>query len=255
MSVDFGWRRFNFFDKQIVFDPEKPDEKFLGLKDVCVECWCAQGDYAYLGETRGGVFRLHKRLHQFFWKAYQHKLSALHTARNFLFSLGEDEEGDSVLKIWDLDKIDESSVRAVREIRMQSIVASSSVCCLAVHSTLTGTVIGCEDGSVFLYSGDITRDKNVGKWLRVRDAALDGPITGLAISQVHQFRSLIFVITGKSLFSVIVDNKTVTSKNKHESMGASKDCWTFDEKSARLIVGSKDASCFVLLCFLKTTSY
>ena len=51
------------------------------------------------------------------------------------------------------------AVRAVREIRMQSIVVSSSVCCLAVHSTLTGTVIGCEDGSVFLYSGDITRDK------------------------------------------------------------------------------------------------
>lgn len=32
MSVDFGWRRFNFFDKSIVQDPENPNEKFLGLK-------------------------------------------------------------------------------------------------------------------------------------------------------------------------------------------------------------------------------
>ncbi|RCN32229.1 hypothetical protein ANCCAN_21970 [Ancylostoma caninum] len=90
MSVDFGWRRFNFFDKNVIQDPENPDEKFLGLKDVCVDCWCSGvgGEAAYLGESRGGVFRLGKNLDQYYWRAYQASLTALHAADKYIFSIG-----------------------------------------------------------------------------------------------------------------------------------------------------------------------
>ncbi|KAK6018469.1 hypothetical protein OSTOST_15941, partial [Ostertagia ostertagi] len=103
MSVDFGWRRFNFFDKNTVQDPENPSERFFGLKDVCVDCWCSStnGEAAYLGEQRGGVFRLGRGLDENYWKAYQTSLTALHVADDFIFSIGEDEEGtNSMLKIW-----------------------------------------------------------------------------------------------------------------------------------------------------------
>lgn len=117
MSVDFGWRRFNFFDKNVIQDPENPDEKFLGLKvfmsllqyifgnkldlllqDVCVDCWCSGvgGEAAYLGESRGGVFRLGKNLDQYYWRAYQASLTALHAADKYIFSIGVSFSGLSI---------------------------------------------------------------------------------------------------------------------------------------------------------------
>ncbi|CAD6199726.1 unnamed protein product, partial [Caenorhabditis auriculariae] len=244
MSLDFGWRRFNFFDKNIVQDKENPSEKFLGLKDINVDCWCTAGDAVYLGESKGGVFRLSHQLDESYWKAYQKSLSSLHSAGKYLFSIGEDEDAiNSLLKIWDPEKPDKSSPTLRREVRMNPLSASSCpACCVAVHSTLTAIVVGFGDGAVLLYQGDVVNDKALGtRWQKVRESApLDGPVTGLAIAFLPGNKTVLFVITLKHVYSYVVENRAVTSKKKHDANGASTDCWTYDESTGQLVVASRE---------------
>ncbi|KAK6045256.1 hypothetical protein COOONC_17240 [Cooperia oncophora] len=218
MSVDFGWRRFNFFDKNIVNDPENPEEKFLGLKDVCVDCWCSSinGEAAYLGEQRGGVFRLGRGLDENYWKAYQTSLTALHVAEEFIFSIGEDEEGtNSMLKIWKGDCFEKGVPVLCREIRISTVHPSShysvAACAVAVHSTLSAIVIGFVDGTVLLYQGNVIKDKALtSRWQRIRDPLpLDGCVSGLALAQLPGEKLVVFVITTKVVNSYVIENKTV----------------------------------------------
>uniref|UniRef100_A0A7I4YPJ2 Vacuolar protein sorting-associated protein 11 homolog n=1 Tax=Haemonchus contortus TaxID=6289 RepID=A0A7I4YPJ2_HAECO len=249
MSVDFGWRRFNFFDKNIVQDPENPDEKFLGLKDVCVDCWCSNisGEAAYLGEQRGGVFRLGRDLNENYWKAYQTSLTALHVADDFIFSIGEDEEGvNSLLKIWKGDCFEKGVPALCREVRISTIHPSShysvTACAVAVHSSLSAIAIGFVDGTVLLYQGTVIKDKALtSRWQRIRDPLpLDGTVSGLALAQLPGEKLVVFVITTKVVNSYVIENKTVVNSLKHDSNGTSKDCWTFDERTGSLVVASRD---------------
>ncbi|VDO31463.1 unnamed protein product [Haemonchus placei] len=249
MSVDFGWRRFNFFDKNIVQDPENPDEKFLGLKDVCVDCWCSNisGEAAYLGEQRGGVFRLGRDLNENYWKAYQTSLTALHVADDFIFSIGEDEEGvNSLLKIWKGDCFEKGVPALCREVRISTIHPSShysvTACAVAVHSSLSAIAIGFVDGTVLLYQGTVIKDKALtSRWQRIRDPLpLDGTVSGLALAQLPGEKLVVFVITTKVVNSYVIENKTVINSLKHDSNGTSKDCWTFDERTGSLVVASRD---------------
>ncbi|KAK6747355.1 hypothetical protein RB195_000512 [Necator americanus] len=249
MSVDFGWRRFNFFDKNVVQDPENPEEKFLGLKDVCVDCWCSGvgGEAAYLGESRGGVFRLGKNLEQYYWRVYQASLTALHAADKYIFSIGEDEEGGtSILKIWERDRHEKSAPVLKREVRLSAVhpTGHSSIasCAIAVHSSLSSIVVGFVDGSVLVYQGDLIKDKALGsRWQRIREASpLDGPVTGVALAKLPGERLVVFVVTSKSVHSYVVEAKNVTNTLKHDSPGASKDCWVFDERTGSLVVASRD---------------
>ncbi|EYB98469.1 hypothetical protein Y032_0131g1645 [Ancylostoma ceylanicum] len=249
MSVDFGWRRFNFFDKNVIQDPENPDEKFLGLKDVCVDCWCSGvgGEAAYLGESRGGVFRLGKNLDQYYWRAYQASLTALHAADKYIFSIGEDEEGtNSILRIWERDLHEKNAPVLKREVRLSALYSaghgSVAACTVAVHSSLSSIAVGFVDGTVFVHQGDVIKDKNLNsRWLRIREASpLDGPVTGIALARLPGERLVVFVVTSKAVNSYVIENKAVSNMLKHDSTGASKDCWIFDERTGSLVVASRD---------------
>ncbi|VDL82234.1 unnamed protein product [Nippostrongylus brasiliensis] len=217
MSADFGWRRFNFFDKSVVQDPENPKEKFHGLKDVCVDCWCSGvgGDAVYLGEQRGGVFRLGRDLDENYWKAYQTSLTALHVADEFIFSIGEDEEeANSMLKVWKGGSFEKGVPVLCREIRINSIhpVSHSSVpaCAVAVHSSLSAIAIGFVDGTVLLYQGHVLKDKAMtSRWQRIREPSpLDGAVTGIALAQLPGEKLVVFVITSKVVNSYVIENSS-----------------------------------------------
>ncbi|CAB3404657.1 unnamed protein product [Caenorhabditis bovis] len=245
MAQDFGWRRFNFFDKNLVLEKEEPKQKFLGLKDVKVDCWCSSGNSVFLGETKGGVFRLTNQLDEFYWKAYQKSLACLHSAGKYLFSIGEDDELiNSMLKIWDPDVVDSNEPVLKRCVRMSPLLTISSchACCVAVHSTLSAVVVGFADGAVLFYHGDVLADKGLNtRWTRIRDPApSEGSISGLSIAYVPGGKTVIFVITPRHVFSYVLENRTVVNVNKHEANGASPDCWTFDESTGQLVVASRE---------------
>ncbi|CAI4231859.1 unnamed protein product [Auanema sp. JU1783] len=236
----FGWPRFNFFDKNIVLDPKDSEAKFVGLQHVSIACWCSEGDQTYLGEGTGGIFRLSKTLDEFYWKGYQRSLADLHFTRPYLFSVGEDDEVQgSIFKIWETNSEGETTLKKTVPISdhlgANCILATS----IAVHSQLSDIVIGFSDGSVVLYQGDILKDKSF-RWLKVRESnRLEGPITGLALLKLSD-KVIIFTITANVLYFYIVENKTIKKSVKHSSTGATRDCWSFDERLGQLILADQD---------------
>uniref|UniRef100_A0A1I7THV2 Vacuolar protein sorting-associated protein 11 homolog n=1 Tax=Caenorhabditis tropicalis TaxID=1561998 RepID=A0A1I7THV2_9PELO len=244
--TEFGWRRFNFFDRSTVYDKEDPRQKFLGLKDVAVDCWCSSGGSVYLGETKGGVFQLTNQFGEYFWKAYQKSLASLHSADKYLFSIGEDDETvNTLLKIWDPERVEKNTPHVMRTIRMSPLnpASVSPACSIAVHSSLQAVVVGYADGTVLFYQGDVLHDKGLtSKWVRVRDASsIEGAVTGLAIATLPASKTVIFVITQKHVYSYVLENgKTVIAHKKHDANGATADCWTFDESTGQLIVASRE---------------
>ncbi|KAF1765507.1 hypothetical protein GCK72_005459 [Caenorhabditis remanei] len=244
--TEFGWRRFNFFDRTIVFDKEDPKQKFAGLKDVAVDCWCSSGGSVYLGETKGGIFQLTSQFGEYFWKAYQKSLASLHSADKYLFSIGEDDDTvNTLLKIWDPERVEKNTPHVMRTIRMSPLnpASASPACSIAVHSSLQAIVVGYADGTVLFYHGDVLHDKGLtSKWIRVRDQSIsEGAVTGLAIAALPGSKTVIFVITQKHVYSYVVENgKTVSSPKKHDANGATADCWTFDESTGQLIVASRE---------------
>ncbi|CAI5443623.1 unnamed protein product [Caenorhabditis angaria] len=232
---------------RLVLDKEKPKEKFLGLKDVNVDCWCRSGDSVFLGESRGGVFRLTQQQDDDYWKAYQKSLASLHSADKYLFSIGEDEETtNSLLKIWDPTQVGEKNAPQLRRVvRMSPLLATSAfpASSCAVHSSLSAIAVGYGDGSVLFYQGDVMGEKSLSssRWLRIRESSvIEGAVSGLAIAFVPGGKTVIFVITPKHVFSYVLENRQVISKKKHEANGATTDCWTFDESTGQLIVASRE---------------
>ncbi|CAP23608.1 Protein CBG03015 [Caenorhabditis briggsae] len=244
--TEFGWRRFNFFDRNVVFDKEDPKQKFSGLKDVAVDCWCSSGGSVYLGEAKGGVFQLTSQFGEYFWKAYQKSLASLHSADKYLFSIGEDDDTvNTLLKIWDPESVEKNTPHVLRTIRMSPLnhASASPACSIAVHSSLQSIVVGYTDGTVLYYQGDVLHDKSLAsRWLKVRDSSIgEGAVTGLAIAALPGSKTVIFVITPKHVYSYVVEGgKTVNSPKKHDANGATADCWTFDESTGQLIVASRE---------------
>ncbi|CAI2338202.1 unnamed protein product [Caenorhabditis sp. 36 PRJEB53466] len=245
-SSEFGWRRFNFFDRSVVFDRDNRTEKFGGLKDVSIDCWCRSGGSVYLGEAKGGVFQLTNQYDEYYWKAYQKSLAALHSADKYLFSIGEDDDTvNTLLKIWDPERVGKNTPHVMRTVRMSPLNPTSAgpACSIAVHSSLQGIVVGYTDGTVLYYYGDVLHDKALqSKWVRVRDSSTgDGAVTGLAIAALPGSKTVIFVITQKHVYSYIIENnKIITGYKKHDANGATADCWTFDESTGQLIVASRE---------------
>uniref|UniRef100_A0A8R1I1T3 Vacuolar protein sorting-associated protein 11 homolog n=1 Tax=Caenorhabditis japonica TaxID=281687 RepID=A0A8R1I1T3_CAEJA len=246
MTSEFGWRRFGFFTPSVIFSKENPKEKFSGLKDVAVDCWCSSGGSVYLGEAKGGVFQLTNQFGEYYWKAYQKSLASLHSADKYLFSIGEDDDTvNTLLKIWDPERVEKNTPHVMRTIRMSPLnpTSSSPACSIAVHSSLHAVVVGYTDGTVLFYHGDVLHDKALNsRWVKVRDSSVgEGAVTGLAIATLPASKTVVFVITQKHVYSYVLENnKTVVAHKKHDANGATADCWTFDESTGQLIVASRE---------------
>ncbi|CAJ0931309.1 unnamed protein product, partial [Mesorhabditis belari] len=249
-QVELGWRRFNFFDKFIINDPEKPGERFLGLKDVVVDCCASVGDVVYLGEEKGAVFRVTKDFKEYFWRCFQHSLAHLKAVGAILLSVGKDEPTESLIKIWNTDQLEKGSPLLMRTIRIGHAQARTSTKCTMVtgDSNLRAVAIGFDDGTVAVYIGDILKDRAVtSQWLRVRDSSpQDGPITGLCLSTLSTTSGpmfVLFVLTPKIIQSHLIENKTIMHTLRHNSPnmnGVDRMCWAFDEIRQELVVANRD---------------
>ncbi|CAJ0571525.1 unnamed protein product, partial [Mesorhabditis spiculigera] len=245
-QVELGWRRFNFFDKFVINDPEKPNEKFLGLKDVSVETYATLGEIVCLGEEKGGIFRVTRDFKEDYWRSYQHSLSHLTAVGSILLSVGEDGPSDgSQLKLWDTTRFEKGLPPVLRAIRVGHPQAGTSTSCtmVAAESHLRAVAVGFHDGTVAAYIGDVLKDRAVnGQWLKVRESTpQEGAITGLALTAISDSVFVLFALTSRIIISYVIENKVVVQKQRHNLMnGASKMCWAFDEGKKELIVASRD---------------
>ncbi|CAH3015308.1 unnamed protein product, partial [Porites evermanni] len=102
------WRRFNFFDKEILKDPGT-NQPFSALKDVDItSCTSGRGQLV-IGDSAGFVHFLGRDLTITSFQAYEIRVSHFYQLKqqNFLFTVGEDEvDGvDPIIRVWNLDKV------------------------------------------------------------------------------------------------------------------------------------------------------
>lgn len=190
--------------------------------------------------------RLTGQFGEYYWKAYQKSLASLHSAGKYLFSIGEDDETvNTLLKIWDPDRVEKNTPHIVRTVRLSPLNATSSApaCSIAVTSNLQAIAVGYADGTVLFYQGDVMHDKGItSRWIKVRDSSVtEGAVTGLAIAQLPGAKTVVFVITQKHVYSFVLESGRMNEKwKKHDANGATADCWTFDESTGQLIVASRE---------------
>ncbi|XP_072041834.1 vacuolar protein sorting-associated protein 11 homolog [Amphiura filiformis] len=189
------WRRFNFFDKEVVKNPQT-SEIFNKIQDIDITT-CASGrGQIIFGDTRGILYFLDRSMQLTDFKAYEERVTHLHQLKqhNILVSIGQDESGiNPVIKVWNLDKKDKTNnptcTRYTRAIPGSN--NPSQVSSLTVSENLNMMAIGFMDGSVTLIRGDVTRERHSKSRTIHQDKT---PVTGLAFRH-SQRNTFLYVVT------------------------------------------------------------
>ncbi|VDN42331.1 unnamed protein product [Gongylonema pulchrum] len=86
--VESGWRQFTFFEKHNVCDPENPESKFSGLKDLKACCSASGDGFTVFGEPSGAIFKLSRNLKEYCWIAHKCSLANIALAGLILATVG-----------------------------------------------------------------------------------------------------------------------------------------------------------------------
>ncbi|XP_032976890.1 vacuolar protein sorting-associated protein 11 homolog isoform X2 [Rhinolophus ferrumequinum] len=219
MAAYLQWRRFVFFDKELVKEPLGNDgaapgsaptsgptaSKFLCLPPGITVCDSGRGSLVF-GDMEGQIWFLPRSLQLTGFQAYKLRVTHLYQLKqhNILASVGEDEEGiNPLVKIWNLEKRDGGNPLCTRIFPAIPGTEPTVVSCLTVHENLNFMAIGFTDGSVTLNKGDITRDRHSKTQILHKG---NYPVTGLAFRQTGKTTHL-FVVTTENVQSYIVSGK------------------------------------------------
>uniref|UniRef100_A0A8P0TRQ8 Vacuolar protein sorting-associated protein 11 homolog n=2 Tax=Canis lupus familiaris TaxID=9615 RepID=A0A8P0TRQ8_CANLF len=219
MAAYLQWRRFVFFDKELVKEPLGNDgaapaaapasgpaaSKFLCLPPGITVCDSGRGSLVF-GDMEGQIWFLPRSLQPTGFQAYKLRVTHLYQLKqhNILASVGEDEEGiNPLVKIWNLEKRDGGNPLCTRIFPAIPGTEPTVVSCLTVHENLNFMAIGFTDGSVTLNKGDITRDRHSKTQILHKG---NYPVTGLAFRQAGKITHL-FVVTTENVQSYIVSGK------------------------------------------------
>ncbi|XP_069106820.1 vacuolar protein sorting-associated protein 11 homolog isoform X1 [Argopecten irradians] len=238
------WRRFNFFDKETVKDPDT-GQVFDKLKDVNVSACVSGHGQLIVGDHDGYLYLVSRQLKLSTFKAYEIRVSHLFQLRqhNLLVSVGEDEQGvNPLIKVWNLDKIEKGTPVCTRITRAIPGNKPTPVTCLAVHENLAWMAVGFENGSVVLFKGDVTKDRHTKTRIVYENPK---PVTGLAFKTSGTKTIFLFVVTEAQVVSIAISGKQ-DQKSTVEHFGASLHCTVMSDHTQdhQLVMGRQDAVYF-----------
>ncbi|XP_070533237.1 vacuolar protein sorting-associated protein 11 homolog [Ptychodera flava] len=206
------WRRFNFFDKELVKDDN--GQAFEKLKDINIAV-CASGrGQIVVGDIEGTIFFLNRHLVLQAFSAYEIRVTHLFQLKqhNILVSIGEDEQGiNPLIKVWNLDKVDKMGNPTCSKIS-RAIPSNNKpvpVSTLCVSETLNMMAVGFTDGSVVLIKGDVLRDRHTKSRTIHQESS---KITGLAFRHSQKYVTL-FIVSETNVLSV-----NLTAKDRQEKL-------------------------------------
>ncbi|XP_044522310.1 vacuolar protein sorting-associated protein 11 homolog isoform X2 [Gracilinanus agilis] len=217
MAAYLQWRRFVFFDKELVKDsaggdgtgpgpaPGSGASKPLSLPPGITVCDSGRGSLVF-GDMEGQIWFLPRSLQLTGFQAYKLRVTHLYQLKqhNILASVGEDEEGiNPLVKVWNLEKRDGGNPLCTRIFPAIPGSEPTVVSCLTVHENLNFMAIGFTDGSVTLNKGDITRDRHSKTQILHKGSY---PVTGLAFRQAGKTTHL-FVVTTENVQSYTLSGK------------------------------------------------
>ncbi|KAM9038258.1 vacuolar protein sorting-associated protein 11 homolog isoform 1-T1 [Sarcophilus harrisii] len=213
MAAYLQWRRFVFFDKELVKEPVGNDgpgpgsgaSRPLSLPPGITVCDSGRGSLVF-GDMEGQIWFLPRSLQLTGFQAYKLRVTHLYQLKqhNILASVGEDEEGvNPLVKVWNLEKRDGGNPLCTRIFPAIPGSEPTVVSCLTVHENLNFMAIGFTDGSVTLNKGDITRDRHSKTQILHKGSY---PVTGLAFRQAGKTTHL-FVVTTENVQSYSLSGK------------------------------------------------
>ncbi|XP_065425259.1 vacuolar protein sorting-associated protein 11 homolog isoform X3 [Chrysemys picta bellii] len=211
MAAYLQWRRFVFFDRELVKEPPGTDGggagagKPFALPPGITVCDSGRGSLVF-GDMEGQIWFLPRSLQLSSFQAYKLRVTHLYQLKqhNILASVGEDEEGiNPLVKVWNLEKRDGGNPLCTRIFPAIPGNKPTVVTCLTVHENLNFMAIGFADGSVVLTKGDITRDRH-SKTQILHEG--NYPVTGLAFRQSGKITHL-FVVTTENIQSYMLSVK------------------------------------------------
>ncbi|XP_035411541.1 vacuolar protein sorting-associated protein 11 homolog isoform X2 [Cygnus olor] len=208
MAAYLQWRRFVFFDREVVKEPPGPEGsagKSFALPPGVTVCDSGRGSLVF-GDMEGQIWFLPRSLQLTSFQAYKLRVTHLYQLKqhSILVSVGEDEEGiNPLVKVWNLEKRDGGNPLCTRIFPAIPGNKPTVVSCLTVHENLNFMAIGFADGSVVLTKGDITRDRH-SKTQILHEGSY--PVTGLAFRQSGKTTHL-FVVTTENIQSYLLSVK------------------------------------------------
>ncbi|KAI8830843.1 hypothetical protein BC829DRAFT_437924 [Chytridium lagenaria] len=239
------WRVFSFFEKEMVVDA---DDNSLGpswLQSMDVTISAGGRGSLFFGDSKGNIALVNHSLSLVFsFQAYQGPVTHMKMMknRNLLVTIGDDEAGIPVVKVWNLDKMDKSN-RApslARSTKVQHGNKIFPVTALAVLENMSQIAVGLENGVVLLIRGDISRDR-VTKTKVIHESS--ELVTGLGFHEDVRATSL-YIVTLARVLICPTSSKEITATL--EEQGAELNCSipTREDSSQHMLIGRKEAVYF-----------
>eukprot|EP00727_Mastigamoeba_balamuthi_P012483 m51a1_g7858 putative vacuolar protein sorting-associated protein 11 homolog (936) ;mRNA; r:250849-254074 len=190
------WRRFQFFDKELVPD-EGPDSEALTMQRVPVTCSTSGRGTIILGDSSGCVVLVDRNLRTTPFLAYTDNISqmALARDRNVLVTTGHDEDGVTTLKAFAMDRPDPATGVPPLLHSLRIDPPRGYPTCLAASADLGLVAVGLASGHVVAVAGDIARSPRVSVV-----AALPDPVTAVAVRGVGA-EALLYVATTAAVYA------------------------------------------------------
>ncbi|XP_060553204.1 vacuolar protein sorting-associated protein 11 homolog [Ruditapes philippinarum] len=240
-------RKFNFFDKETVKDPET-SQIFDGLKDLNISACVSGRGQLIIGDFEGSIYMLSRELKITSFTAYNIRVSHLFQMKqsNLLISIGEDEQGTNpLIKVWNLEKLEKGVPFVTRICRAIPANKPTPVTCFTVHENLNWMAVGFENGSVVLFKGDVKSDRHSKQTVIYENPK---PITGLSFKTSGK-NVILFVVTESVILSINVTAKD-TAKDRNvntlDEIGCKLGCSVMSDVSQdnHFVIGRDDALYF-----------
>lgn len=197
----YQWRRFQFFDKVLIKEPNS-DEPKADIKKLEIQCATSGHGQLVFGDNEGFIHLVDRDFNVYrSFQAYARFILEIEQVRlrNILVTIGNDEKDILLptIKMWNLDKFDpeSGSPELVRTIILPQDVMPKS---LAVTPDLTQLAVGLYDGTVITVVGDPLRER-----ISVEHSIVIGggnPVVGLHFTQEGN-RTYLFAITATTVAS------------------------------------------------------
>lgn len=240
------WRRFNFFDKDVVKYPDST-EIFAKLKDIDITASASGRGQVTLGDSEGNLYFLDRNLELDGFKAFELRVTHIYQLKqhNIIFTIGQDEAGiNPVIKVWNLDKKDKSGNPSCTRITraLPGSNATANVTAIAVSENLSMMALGFQDGTVTFFKGDVMRDRHSKSPKIVHKGRTQ--VTGLAFRHTQR-SNVLFVSTENAVIACHIGTKDVRT-DILDNHGCSLRCAVISDATQdnQFVIGRSDAVYF-----------
>eukprot|EP00761_Pharyngomonas_kirbyi_P014252 gb/GECH01014282.1/.p1 GENE.gb/GECH01014282.1/~~gb/GECH01014282.1/.p1 ORF type:complete len:723 (+),score=175.61 gb/GECH01014282.1/:1-2169(+) len=263
------WRKFQFFNKEIVKEPQTK-EPLSSIETLPITCCSSGRGNLIFGDAEGSIHLFDRNFRQFPFPAYEHRVTHLQQTRlsDVLVSVGDDGDDDvhrSVIKVWGIaNQQQPTCLRSIKVFSSRHSGSSSgggggggTLAGLGMGSSsqrvtrpgetaafaldeeeLSVAALGMSTGDVVLVRGDLRRARHQ---VSLVPTGLGRPVTGLGVRRVAAGQWCVFVVTAEAVAAVHLDSRgavTVEELSPHQRIGASAGCAVMVDESPGLGGGS-----------------